>query len=462
MKRQRHPLSRKRQGSVLILALIFLAIFAAMAIAMATLSGTNVQIAENLQKLDGTRGCAESGLEVVRYWMSQVAMSGTTPANQRFTELASNLQSALTDAGVTNIAPVCSGSTVTIPSVSLDSSDNQSFSAVLTRIDNNNVQVDVTGHYGTVTRTVRSNYFFTTRANTVFDFGVASKGPIALSGNIELTGVNIEVESNAYIESANHLLALSITGNSHIAGSVKIVNPMGYVHLQGGQAGIGGDTGLDAMKHVQIGAAPAEFPEMDPNEFTGYATNVLQPGQSTVAGATFENLVIPAGMNPNFAGGVTLKGVIFVQKPNVVTFTGGVDVTGIIVTNGDPTDDSGVNQIAFQGNVNSLPISGLPQEPQFEGLHDQMGTFIMAPGFGVSFSGNFSALNGAIAANGIAFSGNAGGTVYGSIINYASDQMVLSGNNNLYFNRSGLTEVPAGFVPEIIMEYDPASYTEVL
>jgi hypothetical protein len=40
--------------------------------------------------------------------------------------------------------------------------------------------------------------------------------------------------------------------------------------------------------------------------------------------------------------------------------------------------------------------------------------------------------------------------------------MTLSGNSDLQFNRSGLTEVPAGFVPELIMQYDPSNYSEVL
>ena len=40
--------------------------------------------------------------------------------------------------------------------------------------------------------------------------------------------------------------------------------------------------------------------------------------------------------------------------------------------------------------------------------------------------------------------------------------MELTGNGDLYFNRSGLTEVPAGFVPEVVMRYDPSNYCEVV
>jgi hypothetical protein len=55
-----------------------------------------------------------------------------------------------------------------------------------------------------------------------------------------------------------------------------------------------------------------------------------------------------------------------------------------------------------------------------------------------------------------------GGVVNGSIINYSNNTMSLSGNGDLLFNRSGLVEVPAGFEPQTVLDYDPASYTEVV
>jgi len=460
MKRARTT-HRRMKGSALILSLVFVAMFFSMAVAVAGMSGANVQIAENQRRLNSARSCAESGLEVLRYWMNKVEISGTTDAEDRFDAVATSLQGELSTAGTTNLVPVYSGSTITISDVPLDSSLGKTFSAVLTKIDNNNIQLDVTGHYKSLTRTIRANYAFGKRANTVFDFGVASKGPVSLAGNVELAGVNLMVESNAYIESENALLALSIIGNSQIAGEVKIVNPYAYVDLQGGKAGIGGDTGTDAMDHVKIGVGACEFPEMNPGEFVGYATNTLTAEMDTSADASYENLRIPAGMNPSFSGQVTLKGVIFIEAPNVVTFSGGVDITGIIVTNGDDTDNSGTNRLVFTGNVAGHPVTELPQTAQFAGLHDDIGTFIMAPGFHVGFGGSFSTLSGAIAANGIQMWGNAGGVIHGSIINYSDAQMTLQGNTDLYFNRSGLTEVTAGFVPQWILYYDNSSYTEI-
>ena len=55
---------------------------------------------------------------------------------------------------------------------------------------------------------------------------------------------------------------------------------------------------------------------------------------------------------------------------------------------------------------------------------------------------------------------NAGGIINGSIIAYSGEQMTLKGNSDLYFNRSGTNEAPAGFVPEMVLEYNPTSYSE--
>ena len=95
--------------------------------------------------------------------------------------------------------------------------------------------------------------------------------------------------------------------------------------------------------------------------------------------------------------------------------------------------------IYFGGNVNSYPVSQLPLLPQFTGLHEETGTFMIAPGFRAEFGGTFSTVSGAIAANGISVHGNTGGVINGSIINYSRTPMSLTGSGNLYFNRSGLT-----------------------
>ncbi|MBN1972760.1 MAG: pilus assembly PilX N-terminal domain-containing protein [Sedimentisphaerales bacterium] len=451
------------KGSVLVISMIFIMVFSALAVSMAAMSGNNVQLADNQRKADLARACAESGFDVIRYWMSRVAISGTTTEAQRFSAIAASLQNELSGDSISNITTSYNGLMITIPNVTLDSGNGYSFSAVITSLDIDTLRIDVTGCCNSVTRTIRGTYDFSTRGKYAFDFGVATKGPLSLSGNIELEGVNVSVEASVYIESESSSLALSIIGNSQIAGDVSIVNPIAYVDLQGGQAGIGGETGQTAIdNHVDFGAPETEFPEPVPGQFESYATNIVDSNTNTSLDATYENIKILANTNPVFSGQTTLKGIVYIETPNVVEFTGGVDITGIVVGEGDIEDNSGTNKIIFRGNVSSHPVTELPQETQFNGLHDQTGTFTIAPGFHVSFGGSFDALCGAIAGNGVEFFGNAGGIINGSVINYSGDQMTLSGNSDLYFNRSGTTQSPAGFVPEIILKYDTGSYSEVI
>jgi len=460
MKPVKKPVPSRRQGFALILSMIFVLVFSAIAISMATLSGTNIQIADNHSKANHARSCAESGLEIVRFWLNQVSISGTTPEDYKFYEIGNSLLSSATTGGPETLT--FGESTITISSITLNSSDSESFSAVITQIDADTLQLDVTGVCDSFSRTIRVNYQFDHRANTVFDFGVASKGPLSLAGNIELEGVNVSVDASVYIESQNSSLALSIIGNSQIAGDVSIVNPIANVFLQGGQAGIGGETGDDAIdNHVSFGVPPSEFPEPTPSYFEPFIQNTIDSGTDTTADAVFENVRIIAGTDPTFSGHVTLKGIIFVEAPNAVVFTGTTDVIGIIVGDGDLTDNSGTNTISFQGDVHSESVSQLPEESQFDQLRNETGTFLIAPGFHISFGGSFDTLNGAIAGNGIEFFGNAGGIIDGSIINYSDEDMTLTGNADLYFNRSGTDEAPAGFIPEIILTYDPESYSEV-
>lgn len=451
MKTAKKLFCRKHRGAAFVVSMIFILVFSALAVSMATLCDTNVQIAENQRKGDCARACAESGVDIVRFWLSRFSVPGATEQSIVLSELATSLQSDLTENSITNITASFDGTTLTISDVPLDS--DKSFSAQIIQLDADTLQMDVTGVYKTNTRTIRANYNFGVRLHTVFDYGVATKGPLHLAGNIELSGANVQVESDVYIVSEYSNLALEVIGNSSIAGDVHICNPTATVDLQGGQASIGGETVPEAYDHIISGYGEVEFPVPNPTYFEHYVVDDIN-----LAETTFTNVRIPPNTNPIFGGGATFFGVLFIETPNLVTFSGNVNINGIIVGNGDVADDSGTNRIDFLGTVTSSPVSTLPEE--FGELREETGTFLMAPGFGLSFNGNFATINGAIAANGITFSGNAGGIINGSVLNYADTAMDLSGNNNLVFNRYADTEIPAGFEPEIVLKYDHTSYSE--
>lgn len=454
---------RKNKGIALAAALLFVAVFSALAVGMFTLSGQNSLAARNLHTVNQARSSAESGLEVLRYYMSQVAIPGTTPQSQRFAQVVSAFTgaSAILPSGFdcsinedgTMILFGDSDGSITL-------SDNEGFYAQMIDVDNgDHVDISITGTSGQIDRTITSGFTYGTRKHSVFDYGVASKGSV-LTSSIALSGLNLRIEADMYIESMTVNQALSMK-NSLIAGDVKIVNPDGYVTITG-DSSIGGETGVNAFNHVETGVDPTEFPMPNPGYFEQFVNGATIDSTNIgtfTSNATLNNVRIAAGTNPTFDGNTTINGVMFIEQPNVVTIKGSATINGLIVGNGDLSDNSGTNKLVFEGGVISSSVESLPQTEQFAGLHDETGTFVMAPGFAVSMGGNFGTLNGCIAANGFATYGNAAGTIGGSIINYSPATMNLGGND-LFFNRSGITELPAGFVPEIVIHYDPSLYEE--
>ena len=256
---------RDNRGAVMIVSLILLIVFSSLAISIAAMSGTNLQLAENFHKADRARACAESGFDVIRFWLGRISISGSISPEQRLGQIAALFQSELAGDSITNVTVSWDGSSITIPSVVLDSAAGESFSAEITLPDSETLRVDVTGCSGLMTRTISADYNFDISGHPIFDYGVATKGPLSLSGNVDLEGVNVSVEASVFIESESSNLALSIVGNSQIAGNVSIVNSSASVYLQGGHAGIGGETGQDAVNnHVTFGVPPTSFPSPNP------------------------------------------------------------------------------------------------------------------------------------------------------------------------------------------------------
>jgi hypothetical protein len=424
---------------------------------MATLSGSNAQLASNHQQVNRALSASESGLNVVRYYLSNVTISGSVPPSYRLQTVAAALQSNLADAGITNIVANYdpATATLTISEVTLSSQTSQSFGAVISQTDSNSLQVDITGSGRRFSRTIRTNFDFSSSASGIFDFGVATKGPLSLTGNAKIQGLNSTDEANVYIESPSELLALSMIGNSQIAGDVSVVNSTAFATVAGNSS-IGGETGQDAIDNDSV-----ELPTPDTSTFASYATNIVDASTDTHGNLTFENIRIVAGANPTFSGNITINGVIFIESPNTVAFTGNTTITGLIVADGDLDSPISSDQIQFGGNLTSHSVSQLPGDPVFDGLRDQTGTFILAPGFGCSFTGNFNTVNGAIAASGVSFTGNANGTITNSVINYSQEPMSLTGNVRLYFDRSDSVDNPSGFSSNQVLEFLPSSYSEL-
>jgi len=451
----------KRRASALIVAMMFVLIFSALALSMVTMSGTNVQLASNHHNVNTALAAAQSGQEVMRYWLGNLLISSSTPPANYFSTIVATLNNNLTDKGVTNVAVESDGD---IGAVMMNSTTGQTFDARI-RIDPGAptvLEARVTGHSGGIARTITILYNIQPYVFPIFNYGLATKGPVNFPGNPTITAVNAAWEADIFIESSTNPIAMLTIGNLNFEGDISIGNPAANVDFEGDVI-IAGEHGQPAIdNHVSIGNDSPEFPVPDTERFRAYATGHQIVNSSdpllSAAGPTLTNVLIKGGVNPTFQGSVTINGVLFIEHPNRITFSHNVALNGIIVADGEVKDaDPASRRIDILGNFASGPY---PPGSEFDAIRSEIGTSILAPGFFVTFSGNFSTLEGVVAVSGVHFSGNVNAQMKGSIINYSNSPTVIEGNAVMNFDRAGTTKIPAGFDLYRELDYVPTSYAE--
>ena len=417
-----------RRGVALILSMIFLAIFSTLAISMVSLSDTNAQLAGNHHEINNALASAQSGIEIVRHYISQARVLSDVASQDRLASIAASLQSDFS--GMANIsASYDSGTkTLTIPSVTLNSQSGQSFSATVSYDGNDydTIQVDIIGNGYKFSRTIRVNFDFTTIGNSIFDYGVATRGPLQMSGQSEINDVNLAIDGSVFINAEGITGdAFSIINHASVSGDISITDPYATFEI-GSQSSVGGVTGEDAEENVHLGVDEVDFPTPDAEYFRSFATGITIDSNSNLNDYdTLDNVIIAPNTNPTFASDIAIRGVLFIEQPNRVHFAGKSTVTGIIIAVGDLDNESINNDIKFSGQVVCSDVSSL-EGAEFEDIKQETGTFIIAPGFSLDFSSQAMAISGVIAANGISFSGQAGGTIEGSIINYSLSPRTMS------------------------------------
>src|SRR5690606_14458447 len=147
------------------------------------------------------------------------------------------------------------------------------------------------------------------------------------------------------------------------------------------------------------------------------------------------------------------------EAPNKVSFSGNLDLHGAIVVENDPTGDITTNVIDFGGNVDFEGVNTLPAS--YGELRSMDGAMLLAPNFHLKMRGNFGTIGGSIVASKIEFTGNAGGIVKGTIINYDDVPMTLQGNSDIIIESEGAIQQPHGLYFGSRYVPLPGSYEEV-
>jgi hypothetical protein len=445
-----------RRGIAMLVTLLFLALFACLAVAIAASANMNMILTRNRFQAQQAGALAETGLQFTQRHLGGLRVPATDNASDLHKAIAEQLAIVLVDSPMVNAAAIHWDATqVTLPAITLLRPDGRMGELDLCIMasggtaDNTTVTIDSTGHFGTAAR--RSLYNMTVQRgrSVLLDYGIASKSPIAFVGNARIAGANRPEEGSVLSATYSTTQAITMTGNCSTSGDVAIVNPQGQIVKRGTVTIQGAE---------RIGVDEPEWPEVDVSVFRPYATNVYSG--SGAGDLTLSNIIIPPNTNPTFSGNVTIQGVVYVQSPNKVMFSGNTTVVGVIVCEEPAVNDLKKNYVHFTGNMSTSGVENLPADPAYDGLRELTGTFLLAPGFSTKFTGNFSTINGCVVASAFEFSGDASGRIKGGVLNLRDSTFRIAGNAPILIDRDSASPNPAGLTTSWRLVCVSGSYSE--
>ncbi|MBN1942022.1 MAG: pilus assembly PilX N-terminal domain-containing protein [Phycisphaerae bacterium] len=434
------------------LALIMTAVLSTMAMAMVKSSGVEVRKAINQRESVRARLAAESGVAFLSKKLGQFEISGSPTPETVLSNLATFLNDELPGGTVSY-----GGGQIQVTGLNIDSSCG-TFSATVGLSAEDDIELDVEGLSSQARRNIGLQYELVPGGQGIFDKGIVAGGPICLTGNAHIDGANSSDEATI-LSLSDQTTVYDMMGNCSVQGDIYSSNPEGQCDLTGNVT-IGGVNASDpaVADHIHFDAEDVEIPRPDPGVFESFATNVLSSPPS--GSGTYVNIRIPAGMNPIFAGNTQLRGVVFIETPNTVTFVGNMNLQGVIVTQDPGSGATASNKVLFAGNTTLQGVETLPDEPQYSGLRDMAGASVLAPGFNVQFTGNFGTVGGTLAAEKFGFLGNASATVKGNIISFGDEPYSMTGNAHITIDRSEYGEIPPGFSVPSTLSSVASSYVE--
>ena len=219
----------KRKGAVLIISMIFVVIFSALAVSMAAMSGTNIQIASNHHKANSALSAAESGLECGRYIIAKtLPFLDSTPYNIVTTDQANEVWSEL--CAQVQAQPWVSGqaqqssTVITTPAANYGAT-NSSFQVMFYRDGTHSIRLEGIGNDGQVSRRVSIETTIQ-KDNNVLNYAVASRGRMWLTGESTIHGDIFSAWDRAEISPFN------MTNDTSVRGTINTVLSLEQIQAQ--------------------------------------------------------------------------------------------------------------------------------------------------------------------------------------------------------------------------------------
>jgi hypothetical protein len=436
--------------------MIFAALFACMALALAIVSESNLAICRNRRDCQQADNLVETGLLLVQSELGGLEVSGADAAALH-ADLAAHFRTAWSGTGMLDVSSIDSDANgVTFPDITVTGPDGRTATITLAIAadggvgDASAVTVTATGRYGGAVRKAYYDFHVGSGYPLLRDYGVASQAPISLENNAVIDGLNNDREGSVFSSSDVTTRTIELNGTTQISGNAAVSGQNCEVYT-GPNATVGGDVQTDVPSH--------EWPEIDTAPFEQYVENTYN-GDGEEEDAVLTNIRIPPNTNPTFNGNTHLYGVVYVEAPNIVTFNDNANICGLVVCEEPAVENFEENQLRFNGTLTASGVEYLPNQSNFEGLRNQEGSFLLAPGFATSFTGNFSTINGGLAAGRLDFSNAASGTVRGNIMNLSDSPLTLCDDAHVTIDKENAPEHPAGIVPRYALLCISGSYRE--
>jgi hypothetical protein len=452
-----------RRGIASLLAMLYLVIFATLALGFYAAVTTASQLAHNDERSLNAQVAAESGLQFIQYELTRVRVPGIANGQEMLKEVHKDLlaqQSASDNVAGRGIA--LTGGTIQFPAgfgdfIPLDAG-GAGFRGEISDAGDGWIRVKVHGRYrGTViTRAIVMHFESVNVGTEILDYAIVTRGPIHLRGNPDVGGRGISASDNSVLSLFQGPTPLVMTGKSSIAGDVYMTNPRAQASVAGGSSVGGSSIGAIRDTHIHSGKPDPEpeFPTVDSSMFLPYVTSTYRPNQKV-----YRNVRIPRNTNPNFSSDVVIEGVLYVETPNDLKFSGKASVRGVIVVANGPT--GGDNTMKFTGQFEAFGIETLPATADFPaGLRALTGTTLLAPGYDIEFGGGAATLGGTLVADAFSFHGHSGGVVNGTLIALSDAPLAMNGNPSL--SRIKPTgPLPAGLIFNKTFRPIPQTYSEI-
>ena len=426
----------KAKGVAFLITIIFVALFASMAVALATTSDMNMLVSRNRLESNQAATLVETGLLLAQKQLGGANVSGAS-AEAVHESIAAHLRSAWESSNAVDASAITADAGgVVIPPITLARADGRTgtISLVMTSDggvgDTPTIEIAATGRFAGAVRT--AYYDLTVQAGGLFaKFGLLSKSPIVMKDNARIQGANDD--EGSIFSSSSDSAAIDMRDDASISGDAGVTAEESGISIQD-NASVDGE-----QVH---GADEPEWPEIDNSGFEQYVEEIVT---GDVDGdQTLHNIRIPAGTNTTFDGNIDIYGVIYIESPNTVEFKGNTNIVGMIVTEEPAIENLDNNKLVFKGNLSASGAENLPDEDRYAGLRDQTGTFMLAPGFLATFKSNFNTIPGSMAAGQFLFQDDAQGTIRGGLVSLSDADLTLKDDACLTIDKQNADPSPTG------------------